>query len=239
MVRNQKRPSVVGGEQAAAVGPWLHVWLLDVVEALVVGLPYVEGGAGERGAVDRDDPAGDHARGAGAHQVDVVAELADRGLDHVERAEHGRLGGHAELPVGDRLGQHRQPEDVRQQDELLALVVALVTDAGQEVDRLLPLGDRQLDVAGERVQVPDERGQDLAQPGVRVRREGLDDCVSRGFLGEIGSHGDEIMSAARCGSTTGDGEILHRTSAGCTGHRLAGAGDAAVSLASYSRCRGC
>ncbi len=178
------------------------VGLLHVVEALVVGLPHVDGGAGQRGAVDRDDPAGDHARRAGAHQVDVVAERADRRLHHVERAEHRRLGRDAELPVGDRLDQHRQPEDVRQQDELLPLVVALVPGPGEEVDRRLPLGDRQLDVAGERVQVPDERDQDLAQPRAGVRREGLDDCVSRGFLGEIGCHGDEVMSAPSCGSTT-------------------------------------
>ena len=189
-MRNQNSPVLVGGEQAAAVGPRLHVGLLHVVEALVVGLPHVEGGAGQRGAVDRDDPAGDHARRAGAHQVDVVAEREDGRLDHVERAEHGRLGRDAELAVGDRLDQHRQAEDVRQQDELLPVVVALVAGAGEEVDRLLPLGDGQLDVAGERVQVLHERGEDLAQPWVRVRAEGLDDGVSRGFLGEIGSHGD-------------------------------------------------
>ena len=41
-------PVLIGGEQAAAVGPGLHVGLLHVVEALVVGLPDVEFGAGQR-----------------------------------------------------------------------------------------------------------------------------------------------------------------------------------------------
>src|SRR5487761_813850 len=194
---------LIGREQSAAVRAGLHGGLLYVIEALFVGLPHVEGGAGQRGAAHRDDPAGDHARRSGAHQVDVVAKRADWRLHHVERAEHRRLGRDAELPVRDGLDQHRQPENVRQQDELLPLVVALVPGPGEEVDRLLPLGDRQLNVAGERVQVPHQRGQDLAQPRAGIRREGLDDCVSRGFLGEIGSHGDEVKSVIRCGSTTG------------------------------------
>ena len=49
-------------------------------------------------------------------------------------------------------------------------------------------------------------GQDLAQSGVGLRRERLNDCVSRGFLGEVGSHGDEVISEAcyprRAGSST-------------------------------------
>jgi hypothetical protein len=150
---------------------------------------HVKGGARQRRAAGRDDPAGDHARSAGADQVDVVAERAGRRLHHVERAEHGRLGRDAELPVRDRLDQHRQPEDVGQQDELLPLVVGLLPHPGQEVDRLLPLRDRQLNVAGERVQVPHQRDQDLAEPRLRVGPQRLDDGVSRGFLSEIGSHG--------------------------------------------------
>ena len=63
----------------------------------------------------------------------------------------------------DRDGQHREPEDVGEQDELLAAVVGDVPDAGQELDRLRPLLLGQPDVAGERVQVGDERLQDLAR----------------------------------------------------------------------------
>ena len=126
----------------------------------------------------------------------------------MERPEHGRLGRHAELPVADRLGQHRQAEHVGQEDELLAVVVALLPGPGEEVDRLLPLGDRQLDLAGERVQVLHERGQDLPQPRVGLRAEALDDGLGRRLLGEIGCHGHEATAALRCGSTTGGCEIF-------------------------------
>ena len=67
---------VVAGEQAPAIARRLPARLLDVVEAVVVGLPDVDLGARQRGAAEGDDPAGDHAGLAGADQVDGVAQLA-------------------------------------------------------------------------------------------------------------------------------------------------------------------
>ena len=57
----------VRGEQAAAVGPGLPAGLLDIVEALVTGLPDVELGAGKGGPVRRQDPAADEAAASGDH----------------------------------------------------------------------------------------------------------------------------------------------------------------------------
>jgi hypothetical protein len=52
-----------------------------------------------------------------------------------------------------RDGQHRQPERIRQQDELLPLAVALLAGSGQELDAAHPLGFSQLHLAREIVQV--------------------------------------------------------------------------------------
>ena len=53
----------------------------------------------------------------------------------------------------DRVDQHRDAERVGQEDELLTLVGAHLTRAGQERDRLLPLGAGRLELAHYRVQV--------------------------------------------------------------------------------------
>ncbi len=52
------------------------------------------------------------------------------------------------------------------EDELLALVVALVADRGQELDRLEPFGAGRLHFADEAVQVLDRRLHHLAQARV-------------------------------------------------------------------------
>ena len=67
---------VVCGEQPPQIAFRLHVWLLHVVEALSVGLPYVDGGAGQGAAVGAGDAAGDQAGLPGAVEGDGVAEFA-------------------------------------------------------------------------------------------------------------------------------------------------------------------
>jgi hypothetical protein len=56
--------------------------------------------------------------------------------------------------------EHREPEHVREQDELLPLVVGDVAGARQEVDPREPLLLGQADLGGERVQVADEAVRD-------------------------------------------------------------------------------
>src|SRR5215218_5190191 len=156
----------VAGEKAPAVPLRLGAGLLDVVEAVVVGLPDVDQGAGQGGAVQGADLAGDHAGLAGGDQVDGVAQLAAGRGDHVERPEHGRVGRHRRRPVVDGVDQHGHPEHVREQDELLAGVVALLPGGGQEPDGPLPLLEGRLDLAHEPVQVPDQAAQDLPEPRI-------------------------------------------------------------------------
>ena len=58
----------------------------------------------------------------------------------------------------DRIDQHRHTERVGKQNELLPLVVAFLAGRGEELDAGKPLGFGQLDLAHERMQVPDEAG---------------------------------------------------------------------------------
>lgn len=199
-------------EQSAAVARRLDVGLLDVVVALGVRLPDVEDRAGQRSAVLRQHASADHARLAAADQVDVRAEFPDRGLGHVERAEDRRLR-HAAAPVAlvplsalvplvvpliapavpaasvavDRLDQHRDTEDVRQQDELLPRVRAGPPGRREEGDRLLPLRRRRLGLAHEGVQVAGEGGEQLAQARVGRAVEAVDDRLGDPG-GEFGGH---------------------------------------------------
>ena len=82
-------------------------------------------------------------------------------------------------PGGRRLfmpiDEHRQPEGVGGEDELLALVVGDVAGAREEVDGGEPLLLGELDLAGEGVQVAHEGLQDLAQARIgRAVEAGLD-----------------------------------------------------------------
>ena len=82
---------------------------------------------------------------------DRLAHLLERRIGDVERPEDRRVGGPFSGLLVDHLHQHRQPERVGQQDELLALVVAFVTHGCEEVDPGEPFLTRHPDLLGERV----------------------------------------------------------------------------------------
>jgi len=73
-------------------------------------------------------------------------------LPDIERAEHGRLGGAIALAMVDRIDQHRNPEYVRQQDELLPGRAAFLPDPGQKIDRMSPFVEAEIGLADEIVQ---------------------------------------------------------------------------------------
>jgi hypothetical protein len=72
--------------------------------------------------------------------------------------------------VIDQVDHHRDPERIRKQDELLALVAAHLAGFGQDLDRLEPFRLGQLDLLDEGVEVVDQAQHDAAQP--RVGRRG-------------------------------------------------------------------
>ena len=86
-------------------------------------------------------------------------------------------------PVVDPHHQHREPEHVGEQHELLALVVGDVARAGEEVDPREPLLLGQLHLARERVQVLDEALRDrleaLRLRAVERRQDGVRQILVR------------------------------------------------------------
>src|SRR4051812_17665177 len=183
--RAEPEPALgVGREQPAQVARRLDARLLDVVETVLVGLPHVHRRTGQRLTVRTGHPPRHQAGRALVVEVDVLAELPLRGLHHVERPQHGGLRGRAAGAVVDRLHQHRDAQDVGQQDELLPHLVAHVPGAGEEVDREAPLLLGQLHLLDERVQMLDQRGQHPPQPRIRRAGEAGGHHLRRPLLGE-------------------------------------------------------
>lgn len=161
----------VGAEAAAQV----HVGLGGVllfVEAVSVGLPHVQYGAGNRRALGGQDPA--------RHDDGLAAAVAADGgaggqlwcAGAIEGGQQGGLGSAIVGAVIDGVHQDADPERVGQQDELLAAVVAHLADACEELDGLQPLRLSGLHLADEGVQVADQTRDDRFQSRVRRGNEG-------------------------------------------------------------------
>ena len=153
-------------QPAASSGP--AVGVLNVVEAVLVGLPHLDTGPGHRLTAGAADGAGRVAGTAAGIAGDVAAQRDLRRARHEERADHGGLGGSRRRRGIDGHGHHGEPEHVREQDELLTPVVGDVPGPGQEVDALLPLGLGEPHLARERMHVPHQALHDLPEAG-RVR----------------------------------------------------------------------
>jgi len=89
----------------------------------------------------------------------------------VERPEDGRLRRAGRAWVLERVDQHRDPERVGPEDELLAVLVGDLARGRERGDRGAPLVLAQPDLGHEGVQMADERLHDLAQAGVVAARE--------------------------------------------------------------------
>jgi len=77
--------------------------------------------------------------------------------------------------VAERHHQHRDAERVGEQDELLALVIAGLPDARQELDRGHPLIGLQIHLARQRVGVADNCRDDLLEPRVGIVGQAVED----------------------------------------------------------------
>ena len=73
----------------------------------------------------------------------------------------------------DRVDEHRDAENVGEQNEFLPHVRAFLAGARQEVDRPLPFGKGEIDVAHEAVEMAHQRQDDLLEPRVARAREAL------------------------------------------------------------------
>ena len=173
----------------------VEVLVLDVVEAVLVGLPDVEQRAGDRLAVGRAHRAAHEARHAGRAVGEVVAVLeGGRALDE-EGAEDRRLGGAGRAAVVHATTSIDSPRvsEARTNSWRLSSVMwpvrvrkSMAANHSSSVER---------DLGGEGVQVAHERLQDLAQardracrrswprrPGSGRRRRGCAARCLRGWL---------------------------------------------------------
>ena len=173
---------VVGGEQAAAVAERLAAAGLDVVGALLVGLPDVDPRAGER------VPSGEATVPSIRHGSPVPSESMCRrarapglattwkGPSTVEAVASWACRAASIVSTSIDAPMH-----VGEQDELLTVLVALLADRGEELDALLPLGEAGAHLAQEAVQVAHEALHHLVQPGVGRVREARETASTESF----------------------------------------------------------
>jgi hypothetical protein len=121
----------------------------------------------------------------------------------VERAFNRSRGRAARQAIVDGVDQHADAKHVRTQDEFLALVVAYLAGAGEEVDRLEPFGVGRLDFAHEGMQVLDQGLHDLFQARVRDRFPALHNNVGQVFFGDVGHSIPPFAVAAKNWSDMG------------------------------------
>ena len=215
--RPEPEPAVaVGGEQSAQVLVRLDVGLLDVVEAVVVGLPDVDLRARQRLAVRGRDPAGDQARGPlpsamsspssrrgdsttwnGPSTVDSVAPTGCRLLMVSTSMETPST---SESRMNScRLSSHMCPVRVRKSIGRLPFVLG------------------RLDLADEPVQVPGEGLHHLPQTGAPRGGEAVHHGLRGGLLREVRSHGSPLHSSPSAVHSPRPLSQIVAADGGCTG----------------------
>jgi hypothetical protein len=138
--------------------------LLNVVEALVIGLPDIDLGVIDRLAVGPGDASLDQHRVAFLVEADIRAHRQFRRVGNVERAKNGGFGRTRRLAVVDGVNQHRDAQDIGQQDIFLPPVIAHLAGPGQEHDRLEPFLLGGFDLLDGRMKVPRDHLHHLRQP---------------------------------------------------------------------------
>jgi hypothetical protein len=160
-----------GGELEAAVGLHLELaaqvvlWLVVVqlpVHAVVGVLPEVEGGFGQRLAVDVGHAPADQHRGAHVVFDQVGAVVHPRRASGVEGPQHAAFGGAGS--GGQQVHQRRQAQHIGHQGEFAARGAADLSGAVQKANALAPFVVGQLCLGGKGVQVVREAVHQVPQP---------------------------------------------------------------------------
>ena len=198
----ERKLSVLVGEQVTAGGD-PSVGVLDVVEAVVVGLPYFDPSVRNGVACDIGDGSLDPAGLARCAVGDVPARLDGGGVVDEERTEHRRLRLACDRFVVDGHGLHRGSENVGEQDEFLTSVIGDVTDLGEELDGRVPFVLRQPDLSDERVEMLGQSREQFSQSRIGGVGETGDDLVGQCPLpaallgGDVGATVDTHVSVPR------------------------------------------
>ena len=103
----------------------------------------------------------------------------------------------------DGIDQHRDSQYVREQDKFLALVVAHLTRPGQELYPLHPLFRGELNLANKGVQVVDEAGHDLLEPGVGRVRHAIQHILGNLLFAVVAHYLSSLVNAERSSSGIG------------------------------------
>ncbi len=168
----------VGAEVRAQVHHLCRILRLQVIQAVLAGLPHLHQRIGDRFAVVVGDAAVHHDLRHRRIRHDAGAERQLRRALAIERAEQAALRAKlARLLVVHRVDQRADAQHVGEQDELLAEWRACLADRGEELDAGQPFRRRQPHLAGEGVQVAHRGVHDLLQTRVRCVRH----LLERGF----------------------------------------------------------
>src|SRR4029077_9902543 len=97
----------------------------------------------------------------------------------IERSEDRGVSDAGTRYIVDRVNQHRNPQNVREQDEFLTVIGTHLPGTGEEVDGLPPLTLRQLRFPDDRMKVPDNDRHHLAQSGALCVPHAVDDVASQ------------------------------------------------------------
>ncbi len=158
--------ALVIGEELAAQVPFGLGRVLVLVQADGGSVPDVDFRPGHRAAHAIDHLAGEeqgNPRGRGPD--DGAAVWGQRRAGAPERAEQVG-GGLAAVPVVHQTDQGGEAETAGDQAGLVVAGRGQLAEAGHQVDGLVELLLGQAHLAGESVQVPDQRLQDLLEPRI-------------------------------------------------------------------------
>jgi hypothetical protein len=108
-----------------------------------------------------------------------------RGIWDMKGAKHGGLGATLGFVVVHGHRQHGPAQDIRQQNELLPRGAALVAHGRQKINAQGPLCLGQVGVARKGVQVLDQAGHQLLQPGIRRVNQAGNHGLGDGVLVQV------------------------------------------------------
>jgi len=103
----------------------------------------------------------------------------------MEWTEYRRLGATLGLIIVDDHIEHRQAEDIAEQDEFLTLVVTLLPGCGQELDTLEPFCLGEFDLTGKVMQMLYQTGEYEFKARIARIGQALDHCLGNGLLVEV------------------------------------------------------
>ena len=175
---------IIGVEQPA------HRRALDlvhqhVIAAIAVGMPDIDGSAGNGSPLAIKDPHAGEQRITGNAAGNIRAGLENRSPLNKKRPQNRVFGRTDRQPVVDQIGQAGHPENVGKQDELLPVALAQMAGPGQKRDPFGPFSIARFHLAHEGVEVVNQGLKDLLGARTLSVIEGFDRRLGEAALTDI------------------------------------------------------